>query len=136
MKKFCLLFGLFFFLQASPQKIQYSRQTFSMMYSDDMQLMANVKGNHHVLCFTAGKKPAIHIFNEHLQLLGEKEIDLKLKENSDLRLIAFTDFYLLYIHLPGTLKHELYKIDAEGNATLLSNTFQQFVDRELNKTSS
>src|SRR5215211_5016643 len=97
MKKHCLLCGLFLFfcLHTFAQKIQYSRQTFSMMYSDDMQLVANIKGNHHVLCFNLDKTPAIYVFNEHLQLLGKKEINRKVKGNADIRLIPFDDFYLL-----------------------------------------
>src|ERR671913_40495 len=132
MKKRCLFPALFLFfcVYASAQKIQYSRQTFSMMYSDDMQLVANIKGHHHVLCFNLNKKPAIYIFNEHLQLLAKKEIDRKFGNNADVRLIAFNDFYLVYVHLNGTSQHELYRIDAEGNATPLTNIFQQFVDKE------
>jgi len=138
MKKLCLLAGLFLFfcVNVYAQKIQYSRQTFGMMYSDDMQLVANIKGHHHVLCFNLNKKPAIYIFNEHLQLLAKKEIDRKLGSNADVRLIPFNDFYLLYVHLNGTFLHELYRIDAEGNVTPLTNLFQQFVDKELNKSMS
>src|SRR5829696_4829722 len=120
MKRVCLLYGLVLFcsLHASAQRIQYNRQTFRMVYADDMQLVTNIKGNHHLLCFNANKPPAINIFNEQLKLVGQKEIDLKLNENADVRLIPFHDFYLLYIHLGGKFLHELYKIDAEGNVSV------------------
>ena len=100
-----------------------------MPYADAMQLVANIEGHHHMVCFNANKAPVISIFDSQLQLLEQKEIDLKLKENSDLRLLPFKDFYFLYAHTLGTTKHELFKIDGKGEVTSLSKAFQQLLKR-------
>lgn len=118
------------------QKIQYSRQTFQTPYADAMQLVANVSGYHHVVCFSSGKKPSIYIFDAQLQLQEQKEVDFKLAQNCDIKIIPFNDYYLLYIHPTAGTKHDLFKIDGQGNITALSKQFQQIVESELNKSSS
>ncbi|MGB8190371.1 MAG: hypothetical protein WCF67_00570 [Chitinophagaceae bacterium] len=130
------LFLLAFSHNSYSQKIEYSRRTFKTPYADAMQLVANVGGYHHVLCFTAGKAPTVNIFNAGLQLHARKEIDLKLKENCDLRLVQFKGFYFLYIHPVGTAKHELFRITGTGEIISLSNIFQAFVEKELGKNTS
>jgi hypothetical protein len=138
MKKIFLLAAILFcckmFLHA--QKIQYSRQTFQTPYADAMQLVANVSGYHHVVCFSSGKKPSIYIFDTQLQLQEQKEVDFKLTQNCDIRILKFSDFYLLYIHATGNTKHDLFRIDAQGNVNSLSKQFQQVVENELNKSNS
>ncbi|RYZ30863.1 MAG: hypothetical protein EOO10_01300, partial [Chitinophagaceae bacterium] len=79
MKNVGLLFLFFFFgqLVLHGQKIQYSRQTIEYPMADAAQLVADVAGNHHLLYFTAGKKPKLFIFNKQLQLVDEKELEQK-----------------------------------------------------------
>src|SRR5438128_9323614 len=100
MKKACFSFmGLIYFCTTLlAQTIQYSRQAFPTPFADGMQLVANVSGNHHLLCFTAKKQPAVYIFDAQLQLKEQKKIGSELKEECDVRLLPFDYFYLLYFH--------------------------------------
>ncbi len=106
------------------------------MYPDAMQLVANVSGNHHLLCFTANKPPSLYIFDAQLQLRDQKEIAVRVKEDCDIRILPLADCYFLYIHSPGSTAHQLWKIDGEGDAVDLSASFQRLVDSSLKQSIS
>ena len=137
-KKICFLLFAWSVMAigATAQTIQYSRQTFRTPDADAMQLVANISGYHHVVCFTAGEKPLVYIFDTKLQLYLQKEIEYKLQENCDVKIIPFLDYYYLYLHVSGSFLHQLWKVDGVGNTTPLSATFQKFVDKEINKHST
>lgn len=113
MKKHGLtFFFVWLFAGAAAQKIQYSRQTIPDPVADAMQIVADVDGSHHLLCFTAKKKPLLYIIDASLQGFTEHEIDVRLKENCDLRIVPFGKDYLLYLHVPGTVTHQLFRINS------------------------
>jgi hypothetical protein len=138
MKKILLLYFVLisFFPQSYAQKIQYSRQTIASPFADVMQLVADVGGYHHLVCFTANKPTRVYIFDAQLQLKEQKQVDLRASENCDIRLIAFKNFYLLYIHTMGSERHELYKISGDGKLTPLSQSFQNLLTKEIGKVTS
>ena len=113
------------------QKIQYSKGTFPMYNSDESLLVANVGGNHHVLTFVADKKPGIYVFNSQLQLFQKAKIDFPISKNCDIQIVAFSNFYYLYLHALNSTSHLLWKIDDIGNVTSLSSVFQKLVDSSI-----
>lgn len=118
------------------QTIQYSRQNFKAPYADAMQLVANVSGNHHILCFTQNEKITLYVYDNMLQLRFKKEVPVKLHEYDDINIIPFSDFYFLYVHQPGSIKHELWKVNAQGNATSVSELFRGLIETVLKKNTS
>jgi hypothetical protein len=138
MKKICL-YGVVYFcvcINSYAQKIQYSRQTVKKLYTDELQLVPNINGNHHLIRFNVNKNPVISIYNGLLQLESEETIDYKLKNKVETYVLPFRNYYYLYLHPVGTPKHTLYKIDGSGTIESLSEAFQQVVDTALNKTTS
>lgn len=133
-KSLLLLFLLLFFCgsDAASQRIQYSRQT---VVPDHMpnrtELVANVAGNHHLICFANGRKPEIFVFDAELRLQVKKELPYTLKPNCEIQLLPFNGFYYLYLHIANTAQHELWKINPEGDAFSMSQHFQGFVDSVL-----
>ena len=136
MKKACLS-GMVFFcmcMYAYAQKIQYSRQTVKKLYTDDVQLVANIGGKHHLLRFNIDKKPIVYIYDAQLQLKGEETIDLTLRNNIATRILTFREHYFLYMHTGGVNSHALYRIDGDGQITSLSAAFQKIIDTTFNKS--
>lgn len=127
---------LMLWLHAYPQKIQYSRQNFRLPYSDGMQLVADISGFHHVLSFAVNQQPAIYIFDAQLQLHSKKVLQFTLRQSNDVKIIPFPGFYYLYIHQTGSTKHELWRIDPEGDRVALSEMFQQVIETSLNKNTA
>ena len=113
------------------QKIQYSKGTFPMYNSGESLLVANVGGNHHVLTFVADKKPGIYVFNSQLQLFQKAKIDFPISRNCDIQIVAFSNFYYLYLHALNSTSHLLWKVDDIGNVTSLSPVFQKLVDSSI-----
>lgn len=116
------------------QKIQYSRQTFPSPYADAVQLIAGVKGTHHVVCFTANKKPLLYVFDAAMQTCIKKELDVKIRENCDVRTVSFGDHYLLYLHVPGTTQHQLFDVQSGGEAEDISALFSNRADTAWNRS--
>ena len=105
-------------------------------YAASMQLVGNVGGFHHLLFFNENKSPAIYVFDSRLQLQYKKEIDFKIRGNTDVRVIRFAGYYYLYVHMLKSSIHDLFKIDGKGNVHSLTKAFQMIVDRDLNQTRS
>ena len=118
------------------QKIQYSKQTIASPFADVMQLVADVGGYHHLVCFTANKPTLVYIFDAQLQLEAQQQVDLRARENSDIRLVPFKNFYFLYIHTSNSERHDLYKITGDGKVTSLSQSLQTLLSQELGKVTS
>jgi hypothetical protein len=124
--------GLFFFCCSGySQRIQYSKGTFPMYNVEESLLVSNIDGNHHLLTFIADKKPGIYIFNSHLQLFQKAKIDFLIRKNCDIRIITFPNYYYVYLHALNSVSHLLWKVDAVGNVTSLSSTFQRVVDSSI-----
>lgn len=118
------------------QTIEYSRQSLKTPRTDVVRLVSNIQGNHHIICLAKNAKPALFIFNDSMQFIAKKEIPLKLPENSDINVIPFNRFYFLYLHQPGSLKHELWKIGPDGTATSVSDLFMNLIDSAFKQNST
>src|SRR5688572_23776015 len=118
------------------QKVQYSRQTIKNPYAASMQLVGNIGGYHHFLFFNENKSPVIQVFDSRLQLYSKKEIDFKIRSNSDIRVIRFKEHYYLYVHVLKSADHDLFKIDGQGNVHALSKELQSVISKDLNQTQS
>ncbi len=115
-------------MSAIAQTVQYSRQTFTMPYVDDIKLVADISGKHHVLAFTRDKKTVIHVFDEKLQLASDKEFAYKFSREASISTISFNDYYLLSIGQPGHANYQVWRIDANGDAVDFSERFQHLID--------
>ena len=133
---FFLLIYLCFCNVVQGQKVQYSRQTIKNPYAASMQLVGNIGGYHHLLFFNENKSPVIQVFDSRLQLYSKKEIDFKIRSNSDIRVIRFKEYYYLYVHVLKSADHDLFKIDGQGNIHALSKELRLVISRDLNQTQS
>src|SRR6476620_81572 len=126
---FVLLFIFLAFHQIIyGQKIQYSRQTVPSLMVDAMQLVTNVRGNHHLLCFSANKKPKVYVFNRLLQLVEERELDIKTPADTDIRIVNFPGYYYLYLHYTEKKSRSFYKINSDGAAEDLTTSLLTMMD--------
>lgn len=110
------------------QKIQYSRGTFPIVDEDEMQLVSNINGYHHLLRFSYNKKPSIYIFNSQLQLGEKRQMDFAIKKDCDVKLVSFPDHYFVYMHVFKPSSHGIWKVDEQGNVISLSGKFNKVVD--------
>lgn len=120
----------------AAQKIQYSKSVLKTPGGGDMRLIADVNGFHHLIHFSNVKKPVIHIFNEQLQLQATKELNIKLAENADIRLLKVNDYYVLYAHTHKPLQHQLLKIYGNGTVSDISYLINDPSDSAWNKSSA
>lgn len=121
---------LFSFL-AKGQTFRYSDEVEKTTDDDLVQLVANVSGYHHLLRFPVNDKPRICIFDSRLKWYTTLQLEEKVKENTDVRIIPFSDHYLLYLHVTGSTEHQLWRIDGNGKETALSASLQDVVQAEL-----
>lgn len=134
---FCLLIILIGICSSAySQTIHYSRQMTKTPTYEKMQLVSNIAGHHHLLFFTPHKGLILCGFNRELQALEEKKLPINLTEGQDLRIIPFRNFYYLYLHKRGSTKHELWKINAAGDAVSLSRPFQDLIETTLKTNTS
>lgn len=133
-----LLFILFFFCctVVSAQKIQYSKGSVKEPGTGFIRLIAGLSGHHHLIHFTANKKPVIHIFNERLTLDSTITLNFKLPESCDVKLIQFHDYYILYTHTERTAKHQLFRINSDGTSRNLSFLLNKTADSAWNKSTA
>jgi hypothetical protein len=132
----CLLVVLLFLCCkfTTAQKIQYSKSVLKTPGGGDMRLIADVNGFHHLIHFTNFKKPVIYIFNDQLQLQATKELNIRLAENSNMRLLKVNDYYILYVHTQRPLKHQLLKIYGNGAISDVSYLVNDPADSSWNKS--
>jgi hypothetical protein len=115
------------------QTIEYSRQNFRAPIANAVRLVTGIAGKHHILSFTSNKNVFVNVYNDALQLLSRKEVAIRLHENDDVNVVPFKSFYFLYIHQQRSSKHELLKIDAEGNATSFTGLLAPLIDSAFRK---
>jgi hypothetical protein len=128
------IFFLFYCKIGATQKLQYSKSVFKTPGGGDMRLIADVNGFHHLIHFSNIKKPVIHIFNDQLQLQATRELNIKLAENADIRLLKVNDYYVLYAHTQKPLHHQLIKIYGNGAISDISYLLNDPADSAWNKS--
>lgn len=121
----CMLF--FFINKATAQTVQYSRENVFVNQPDDLQLVANIAGNHHMLCFNKDEEPEIFVFSAELKFKQKTSIPYKLSEKADIRITPFKEFYYLFV-LPRTgQENVVFKIAGNGSVTNVSASFQKLL---------
>lgn len=113
------------------QKIQYSRGTFQVDDPKEMQFVANVNGSHHLIKFTPNRKAFVYIYDSQLQLTQKKNLGFTVGEDCTIKILSFYSYYYVYVHKLRPSVHELWKVDAEGTVTELSQKFRGVVDSVL-----
>lgn len=136
MKKYQLLSILLFWccITVSAQKIQYSKGSVKIPGTGYVRLIADVNGFHHLIHFPVNKKPSVSVFNEQLQLHTTIELNIKLPENCDVRLLKIKNYYILYAHLQNTSKHQLIKINGNGTSSDISSIVNNPADSLWNRS--
>jgi hypothetical protein len=117
----------FFVNEVSGQKIQYCRENVFIANPDQLQLVANVGGNHHLLSFNTHERPQLFIFNDALEIKSKLRFPFSIPEQSETRIIPFHNYYYLYIRTRFTHKYSLWKIDEEGKFTDFTTPFLQLL---------
>jgi hypothetical protein len=129
---FLVLFVLQLSFFSGAQKASYTHQTIRLRQTDELQLIANVSGMHHVLVFRINQKPLLHVYDQSLKLYWVHEIADLIPEKSDIQLVRLKDYYFLFTHVSKSDKYQLWKIDAQGIVQdmlpalreLIKNTFK------------
>jgi hypothetical protein len=117
---------------AAAQTIQYSSENIFSNYPDNLQMVANIAGNHHLLCFTSKENPEIFIFSQELKFQSKIRLPFKFPEKSELRIIPFADFYYVYVHPRLSQEYLFWKVDGNGNLTDFSASFQKLLQSQSN----
>lgn len=102
----------------------------------ELQLLANINGFHHLLYITHGKKPAVYVFNDQLQLHTTEELNIRFPEKCDIRILQLNDHYLLYLHTYQPSYHQLIRINKEGNSQDVSFLLNNPADSLWNKSTA
>ncbi len=129
-----ILLLLPFYAIVTGQKIQYSKPLVKMPLEGDYKLVADIGGFHHLLHLAANAKPSINIYNSQLQLKETIDLNFKIPEKCDIRLLKLNDSYILYVHPSKTNKHYLTKITGTGLTTDISYLTSNPADSSWNKT--
>jgi hypothetical protein len=138
MKKYWLLPLLLFLCCtiAAAQKIQYSKPLINMPADGDFKLVADIGGFHHLIHLAVNTKPSINIYNNQLHLQETIELNFKLPEKCDIRLLKLKGYYILYVHPSRTSNHYFTKITGNGLATDISNLTGNPEDSIWNKATT
>lgn len=102
----------------------------------DFRLVGDIDGFHHLIHFSANNKPAIYIYNSQLHLQETLELNFKLPENCDIRLIKLKDYYILYTHTQKTNKHQFLKISGNGTVSNISHILNNPGDSLWNRSTA
>ncbi|WP_207494831.1 hypothetical protein [Aridibaculum aurantiacum] len=95
-------------------------------------MVTNISGKHHLITFLSDKKPAIHIFDQKLQLVSQREINFRFKKQQVVHVIPFKEHYFIYVHQPAG-ENVIWRIDEDGKAVELSAALKGFIDSTLKK---
>ncbi len=117
---------------AVAQKIQYCRENVFITNPDNLQLVANIGGRHHLLSFNKHERPQVFIYNDALELAAKLRFPFSIPDKSEVRIIPFNDFYYLYIRTRFNHEYFLWKIDAEGNFTNFTSAFRNLLVSQSN----
>jgi hypothetical protein len=111
----------------AAQTVRYSREEAYINNPDDLQLAANIAGNHHLLSFSHNEEPEIFIYNGMLELIAKKTLQFKFPEKAAISIIPFDDFYYCSVHPRFSQEYLFYKIDGAGNITDMSVPFKKLL---------
>jgi len=114
MKPQLLLLLTFFCTISFGQTINYTNQQLPVKYGDEVQLVANISGSHHLLVLPYRGTPLLYIYDAMLNLRYKKVLPIKLLATDDVRIISYKDFYYLLTRQAESKKTELWKITANG----------------------
>ena len=117
--------------KTEAQLLKYSRQNIFIGNPDDVQLVANVAGMHHLLSFNTGEYITLFIFNQHLEFKKKLATPFKIPENATVKTIVFADFYYLSIYARQEKKYSFWKVDAVGNCTDQTFAFEKLLATQL-----
>lgn len=120
----------------AAQKIQYSKSVIKIPGGGELQLLANINGFHHLLYITHGKKPVVYVFNDQLHLHTTKELNIRIPEKCDIRMLQLNDHYLLYMHAYQPSYHQLIRINKEGSSQDVSYLLNDPADSLWNKSTA
>ncbi len=112
------------------QKIKYSSENVLSGYPDQLQLVANIAGHHHLLSLIEKEEPVIFIYDDDMKYLGKTSIHFKFPDKSGVRIIPFDNYYYLYIHPPFTSKHLFWKVDGNGHLTELTAALENILQSQ------
>jgi hypothetical protein len=116
---------------AAAQKIQYCRENVYITNPDNLKLVANIAGKHHLLSFNKHEKPEIFIFNDDLELEARLRFPFSLPDQAESRLIPFDNYYYLYLRTRYSRESFLWKIDAAGKFTNLTLPFRALLASQV-----
>lgn len=130
MKRSVVIFTvlLCWFINGWGQSIQYSKGSFKVDERAQAQLVSNLEGYHHVITFSYYKKPIIHIFDDHLRLVQERELDFPIRRDCDVAVVPFDSYYYLTIHVFEPSLYEVWKVDKQGKLDRMSKQFAALFD--------
>jgi hypothetical protein len=117
--------------KATAQTIQYCSENVFINNPNQLQLVANIDGNHHLLSFNNNENPDLFIFDANLEYKAKITLPFKFPEKSIVKIIPFGKYYYLYIRPWLSQKHLLWKIDANGNCTDYNSLFQKLLASQL-----
>lgn len=93
-----------------------------------MHLVPNIADVHHLLFLKKKGKSELYNFDRNLQFVSNKKIPLPYSDSCDIRILPFRNFYFVYFHKPGSSRHELWKIYANGEGQSFTRHFQNLID--------
>lgn len=111
----------------TAQNIEYSSENVFIDNPDNMQLVANVAGNQHIVCFTGRERPVIFIFDKKLVFLSKVILPMKYPERPEMQIIPLPDYYYIYIHERFTQKYFLWKVEGNGKITDVTIPLQKLL---------
>ncbi|MGC4104289.1 hypothetical protein [Ferruginibacter sp.] len=111
----------------TAQTLQYSRQNIFIDNPDDLQMVADIAGTHHLLKFNNNESPEIFIYNDALEFKKKVKTAFKFPEKASLRIIACDKFYYLCIRPRFSNSYFLWKIDSNGNSVELTDAFRKLL---------
>lgn len=129
----CLLLFAAFGSKVTAQTIQYSSKNVLINYPDNLHLVENVSGHHHLLCFTSDEYPELFIFDQQLKFQTKIRLPFKLSGRSELRIMSFNNFYYVYVYSRLTRKYLFWRIDGNGVSTNLTASFYKLSEFHTRK---
>ena len=126
----CHIFCLGICKNGIAQKVKYCSENVLTDYPDQLQLVANIAGHHHLLSFIEKEEPVIFIYDNDMKYQGKTSIRFKFSDKSGVKVIPFDNYYYLYIHPPFTSRHLFWKVDGNGNITELTVALENILQSQ------
>ncbi len=118
---------LCFINSAAAQVVRYCRENALIVNADDLQVVPDVSGNHHLLSFTRNEYPKAFVYNNKLELMGVVTLPFNYADRMQYRIIPFSNYYYISLYSTLTRKYQFFKVDAKGNATDFTTAFQKLL---------